>query len=85
MKLGDKENCLASLKRFFELADQVKAVAESKDFNIAVRNPSYFSGISEEILEEYMSGIFPEKALGKYEAFFGEYEPYVQFKDSVIK
>ncbi len=85
MKMGDKENCLASLKRFFELADQVKAVAESKDFNIAVRNPSYFSGISEEILEEYMPGIFPEKALGKYEAFFGEYEPYVQFKDSVIK
>ena len=45
----------------------------------------YFSGITEEILEEYLSDVFPEKALGKYEAFFGEYEPYVQFKDSVIK
>ena len=85
MKMGDKENCLAELKRFFALAEQVKAVAQSSDFNIAVRNPIYFSSISEEILEEYMSNIYPEKALGKYDAFFGEDNAYIQLKNSIAK
>ena len=83
--MGDKENCLAELKRFFALAEQVKAVAQSSDFNIAVRNPIYFSSISEEILEEYMSNIYPEKALGKYDAFFGEDNAYIQLKNSIAK
>ena len=85
MKMGDKEKCLAELKRFFALAEQVRAVARSSDFNIAVRNPVYFSNISDEIAEEYMSNIYPEKALGKYDAFFGEDDAYIQFKKSVIK
>ncbi len=85
MKMGDKEKCLAELKRFFVLAEQVRAVAQSSDFNIAVRNPVYFSNISEELGEEYMSNIYPEKALGKYDAFFGEDEAYIQFKKSVIQ
>lgn len=85
MKIGDKEKCLAELKRFFALAKQVKAVAQNSDFNIAVRNPMYFSNISEKIGEEYMSKIYPEKALGKYDAFFGDYEAYVQFKNSIVQ
>ena len=85
MKMGDKEKCLAELKRFFTLAEQVRTVAQSSDFNIAARNPMYFSNISEEIGEEYMSNIYPEKALGKYDAFFGEDEAYIQFKKSVVK
>ena len=85
MKMGDKEKCLAELKRFFELANQVKSVAGSSDFNIAVRDPIYFSDISEQIGEEYMSNIYPEKALGKYDAFFGEDETYIQFKKAVVK
>ncbi len=85
MNMGDKEKCLAELKRFFALAEQVKAVAQNSDFNIAVRNPMYFSNISEEIGEEYMSNIYPEKALGKYDAFFGEDEAYIQFKKSIAK
>ena len=85
MKMGDKEKCLAELKRFFVLAKQVKSVAQSSDFNIAVRNPMYFSNISEEIGEEYMPNIYPEKAFNKYDAFFGEDKTYIQFKESIAK
>ena len=85
MKMGDKEKCLAELKRFFVLAKQVKSVAQSSDFNIAVRNPMYFSNISEEIGEEYMPNIYPEKAFNKYDAFFGEDKAYIQFKESIAK
>jgi hypothetical protein len=45
----------------------------------------YFSNISEEIEEEYMSNIYPQKALGKYDAFFGEDETYIEFKKSVTQ
>lgn len=85
MKMGEKSKCLEELKRFFELAEQVRAVAKSSDFNIAVRNPMYFSNISEEIGEEYMPNIYPEKALRKYDAFFGEDEAYIEFKKSVTQ
>lgn len=83
MKMGDKENCFAELKRFFALAEQVSSVAQSNDFNIAVRNPIYFSSISEEIKEEYMSNIYPEKVLLKYDAFFGDNKDYHQFRKDV--
>lgn len=85
MKMGDKEKCLAELQRFFALAVQVKDVAKNSDLNIAVRNPMYFSNISEEIGEEYMPCIYPEKALKKYDAFFGENEAYLSFKNSVTE
>ena len=85
MKMGEKEKCLEELKRFFALAEQVKSVAKNTDLNIAVRNPIYFSSISEEILEEYMSSIYPEKALGKYNAFFGDDEAYAEFKQSITQ
>ncbi|MBQ2686387.1 MAG: tetratricopeptide repeat protein, partial [Clostridia bacterium] len=84
MKLGDKEKCIAELRRFFELAKQVKDVASSSDLNIAKRNPVYFSSIKEEILEEYMPNIYPEKALSKYDKFFGEDEEYNKFKREVL-
>ncbi len=32
-----------------------------------------------------MSNIYPEKALGKYDAFFGDDEAYIRFKESVAK
>ena len=85
MKMGDKENCLTELKRFFSLAEQVKAVAQNSDFNIAVRNPIFFSSISEEIGEEYMPNFHPEKTLGKYDAFFGEDKAYITLKKTVIQ
>ena len=83
MKLADKERCLAELKRFFSLADQVRNVAKNDDFNIAVRNPMYFSAIEEEILEEYMDDAYPDRALSKYDAFFGDDDEYKAFKKTV--
>ncbi len=85
MKLGNKEKCLEELKRFMILTEQVKRVAKETDLNIAVRNPIYFSSISEEIGEEYMSSIYPEKALKKYDAFFGDDESYIQLKSSITE
>ena len=84
MKLGEKEKCLAELRRFITLSEQVKRVAESTDFNIAVRNPIYFSSIKDEILEEYMPDVYPEKVLSKYDGFFGEDEMYLQFKREAL-
>ncbi len=83
MKMGDKQKCLAELKRFLALAKQVEAVAQSRDFNISVRNPMYFSNISEGIGEEYIQDVHPETALKQYDAFFGEDEAYLQFKKSL--
>ncbi len=85
MKLGNKEKCLETLKRFALLAKQVKEVAKSANFHVAVRNPIYFSNIEDdEIMEEYMDNVWPEKALSKYDEFFGENEEYLQFKNSII-
>ncbi len=83
MKMGNRENCLSELKRFFVLAEQVKKVAESNNFNIAVRNPVYFSRIENEILEEYMPDIQPQMIFCEYDGFFGNSEEYLQFKNKM--
>ena len=83
MKMGDKMRCLQELKRFFELAEQVKAVAESGDLNINKRNPMYFGSVTEEITEEYMTNICPQRVLPKYDQFFGEDEFYLNFKKNI--
>ncbi len=87
MQMGDKSNCLKELRRFFELAEQVRAVAKSPDLTPSVRNPLYFSNLDEEFshdhAEEYMAEIYPEKALGKYDGFFGDDEDWVRFKSEV--
>ena len=83
MKIGDTENCLKMLRKFFDLAEQVKTVAVSTDFNIAVRNPTYFSKTSEEFVEEYITDVRPEKVFSKYDGFFGNNRAYQQFKNKV--
>lgn len=83
MKMDNKEKCLKELKHFFSLAEQVKAVAQSTDFNIAVRNPIFFSNISSNIGEEYMATIYPLKTLVKYDEFFGDNEAYLKFRREV--
>ena len=85
MKMGDKENCLASIQKFLDLANQVKVVASSEDFNIAVRNPMYFGSLSEPIYEEYMSNIFPMRMLAKYESFFSDEPRFAKLKSEAEK
>lgn len=87
MKMGDKAKCLETLRRFFELGDQVKSVSQSPDFSALARNPVYFSGIGKNIHEkfekEYMSNIYTERALGKYDKFFDDDGDYLRFKEEV--
>ncbi len=85
MKMGDKENCLSSIQKFLALAKQVRAVAKSEDFNIAVRNPMYFGSIPKEIAEEYMSQIFPAKFLSGFDAFFADDENFAKLKSEADK
>jgi len=83
MKMGNKEKCLEELRRFWSLSEQVKEVAKCEDLNIAARNPVYFSSLTEEIGEEYMTSINPERALYKFDSFFGDDEEYLRFKKEV--
>lgn len=85
MKMGDRERCLEELRRFFVLAEQVKKVAKCEDFCVSERNPLYFSDIKDKdkAAEEWMPEIYPERALPKYDAFFGEDPAYLQFKKEV--
>lgn len=84
MKMGNKEKCLEQIKHYFALAEQVREVAKSDSFDISVRNPMYFSDIKEEILEEYMPNIQPEKIFYKYNSFFGDDEKYQKFKNEAL-
>jgi len=84
MKMGNKEKCLEELRRFWSLSEQVKEVAKCEDLNIAARNPVYFSSLTEEIGEEYMTSINPERALYKFDSFFGDDEEYLRFKKEVM-
>lgn len=87
MKLGDKAHCLAELRRFLELAKQVKEAAKNEDFTPTARNGVYFSDITakaaEDNAEEYMPDIFPEKALGKYDVFFESDANWLDLKREV--
>ena len=83
MKMGNREKCLEELRRFYSLAEQVKNVAKCTDLNISARNPMYFSALTEEIGEEYMTSINPERALYKFDSFFGDDEEYLRFKEEV--
>ena len=81
--LNEKTRCLQELEKLVRLAEQAKTVEKSKDFNIAVRNPVYFSEISGAIHEQYISDFRLQQALKKYDGFFGEDEAYLRLKESI--
>ncbi|MBQ8474335.1 MAG: helix-turn-helix transcriptional regulator [Clostridia bacterium] len=83
MNIGDEAGCIKELKKFFELAKEVEKVAESKNFDISKRNPIYFSCIKEEIPEEYMTRIYPERILSKYDGFLKDNKEYIEFKTAI--
>ncbi len=70
MCLGDKDGCLRELKRCADLAEKVDRVAKSEDFHLSKRN-RYFTHLREEddFQEEYMTGVFLDKLLGRYSGF----------------
>lgn len=71
------------MKKFFALAKEVEEVSKSESFNISKRNPMYFSCVKEEILEEYMTRIYPERILSKYDVFLKDNEEYIEFKAEI--
>ena len=81
MLLGEKERCLAELKRLPALANQVCLTAKrGGDFRVSVRNPLYFADAGEDSLEEWMPDAMPELLLPAYGAFFGDDDAYRQFR-----
>lgn len=80
--LGNKPECLDALRDFFGIADAVRAVAKSEDFHLSARN-TYFAEVGkEDILEEYMNEVFPERVLKKYEAFLGDEPEFCALKET---
>ena len=77
-KLGDREKCLAELRRFVSLAEDVKNVAKLRDFRVSSRNPIFFENVSSDIVEQYMINMDARSFLKRYDAFFGQDESWIQ-------
>lgn len=82
--LGDKEKCLCELKKFVSLAKCLNPNAKSEDYQIGVRNPLYFSSITDSgTCEEFMTKLYFDKLLSRYDSFFGDDEQYRMFKNDL--
>ncbi len=75
--LGNKPECLDALRNFFGIADAVRAVAKSEDFHLSARNTYFAEATKDDMQEEYMSEVSPERVLKKYEVLLGD-EPEFQ-------
>ena len=85
-KLGKKEECLQELKAFASLAKYLNPNAKAEDYQIGLRNPLYFSTIDDlGTQEEFMTTIYFEKLLPRYDSFFDNDEEYLNFKNDLIK
>ena len=85
-KLGDKANCLHTLRTMAACISHMKAVENSESFSVSIRNPAFFSHIGgEEHMEEYMSDFGAGHMLGIFDAFFGDDEAYLACKAEIVK
>ena len=75
--LGDKSSCLAELKQLKDIATAFDPNVRSEDFQIGVRNPLFFSTVTDPgTQEEYMSETDLGLILSEYEDFFGDDDSY---------
>ncbi|MBE6687138.1 MAG: helix-turn-helix transcriptional regulator [Ruminococcaceae bacterium] len=82
--LKDKNACLTELKNMISLSKAFDADAMPRDYQIAVRNPLFFSTVTDPgIQEEFMSEIDLKMLLSGYDDFFGEDEDYVALKAEI--
>ena len=80
-QLGNKELCLEGLKKFAATAKYMNPEARGEDYQIGKRNPLYFSTLRDaDVSEEYMTTVYFDKWLSKYDGFFGDDEDYRKFK-----
>ena len=85
-KLGKKDECLQELKTFASLTKHLNQNAKAEDYQISLRNPMYFSTIDDlSTQEEFMTTIYFEKLLPRYDSFFDNDEEYLSFKNGLIK
>ena len=85
-KLGKKEECLQELQTFALLTKYLNQNAKAENYQIGLRNPLYFSTIDDlGTQEEFMTTIYFEKLLSKYDGFFDKDEKYLSFKNALIK
>ena len=85
-KLGKKEECLQELKAVASLAKYLNPNAKAENYQIGLRNPLYFSTIDDlGTQEEFMTTIYFDKLLPRYDGFFDNDEEYLNFKNSLIK
>ena len=60
--------------------------AKAEDYQISLRNPMYFSTIDDlSTQEEFMTTIYFDKLLPRYDSFFDNDEEYLNFKNNFIK
>lgn len=84
MKLGDRVSCLDTISSLVEHIKDVKRVELSESFDIANRNPMYFSCVYEEYAkEEYMNNLNTDNLLSCFDSFFGNDENYLHLKNQV--
>ena len=84
-KLSNKELCLEELKTLVFLTKCLNPDAKSEYYQIGMRNPLFFSSIKDpDIQEEYMTTIYFDKLLSKYDTFFGNDEQYLAFKKDLL-
>ena len=85
-ELGKKEECLQELQTFALLTKYLNQNARAENYQIGLRNPLYFSTIDDlGTQEEFMTTIYFEKLLSKYDSFFDKDENYLNFKNALIK
>ncbi len=80
--LGNKPECLDALRKFFGIADAVRAIARSGDFHLSARNTYFAEAAKDDMQEEYMSEVFPERVLKKYEALLGNDPEFQALKET---
>jgi len=82
--LGKKEECLEALKALASLTEYLNKNAKAENYQIGIRNPLYFSTVTDpSTQEEYMTTVYFEKLLSKYDGFFENDEQYLSFKENL--
>jgi len=82
--LGDKCSCLLELKKLAAISKSFNPDSHSEDHQIGVRNPLFFSTITDPgTQEEYMSEIDLKQLLCSYDEFFRNDTRYAELKNNV--
>ena len=87
MLLGDREGCLAALRRLPSLRSQVRENAKSESHHLAFRNPLFFSALREdpEVQEEWGEEFPMALLLTKYDGFLKDSEEFRALREEMEK